>query len=110
MRVTVAPEDITDSRRGFSQGRLSIRAGEKYIGYAWIKVPSTKGYAGRISLALEEDNTDGETYTRTDLPEVSGNQWKQYRFSLTPGKTDRFAKLAILFGGRGTLYLERLSL
>ena len=108
--VTLNPQDITDVRRGFSQGRISIRAGEHYNGYAWIKVPSAEGYSGSITAALEEDNTDGESYARADLPPLRAGDWQQYRFTLTPEKSDRFAKLTFLFGGKGKLYVDQVSL
>ena len=110
LKITLAPGDITDTRRGLSQGHLSIRAGETYKGYAWIKVPEKQGYTGDITVALEENNTDGETYAQTSLPAVSAGQWKKYSFTLLPKKTDRFAKLTFLFGGKGTLYIDQVSL
>ena len=76
----------------------------------WIKLPKEKGYDGEISVALEEDNTDGETYARASLPTVAGELWKQYSFILVPKKTDRFAKITFLFNGRGTLYIDQASL
>ena len=110
LRISLAPADITDTRRGLSQGRLSIRAGQAYIGYVWIKLPPEHPYAGDIAVALEEDNTDGKTYSKALLSPVSGDGWKQYRFTLTPSATDRFAKLSLLFGGKGTLFLDQVSL
>jgi alpha-N-arabinofuranosidase len=110
LKITLAPGDITDARRGLSQGHLSIRAGETYNGYVWIKAPEKQGYTGNITVALEEDNTDGKTYAQTSLPSVSAGPWKKYSFMLLPEKTDRFAKLTFLFGGKGTLYIDQISL
>lgn len=107
--ITLAPADITDMRRGLSQGRLSILANQTYNGYVWIKLPAKEAYTGAITAALEEDNTDGETYAQTTLQAASGN-WRQYRFQLTPRKADRFAKLTFLFAGKGKLYLDQVSL
>lgn len=109
LRVTLAPLDITDTRRGFSQGRISIRAGEQYTGYVWVKVPAQNGYAGNVTVALEEDNTDGETYAAVSYPVTQGD-WRKYSFKLLPKKTDRFAKLTFLFDGKGTLYIDQVSL
>src|ERR1700678_2329048 len=55
LRITVAPGDITDTRRGISQGLLSIVAGYTYRGYLWAKIPAESGYKGPIEVALEED-------------------------------------------------------
>ena len=109
LRVVLAPKDITDTRRGLSQGRISIRAGQRYTGYLWLKVPEQDGYAGNLTVALEEDSTDGETYASTVLPVTRGD-WKLYSFQLTPKKTDRLAKLTFLFDGKGALYMDQASL
>jgi len=118
LRVTVEPGDVNDSRRGFSQGHLSIVAHQQYNGYLWVKRPApsgvqNRGYSGKITALLEEDNTDGATYaeaTVTDLSSDASGEWKQYRFQLSPKQTDRFAKLTFLFGGRGTLFIDQASL
>ncbi len=109
LRITVHPGDITDARRGLSQGRLSVAAGKAYQGYFWAKIPATDGYIGRVRIALEEDNTDGAVYAEAALSGLAGD-WRQYTFRLTPTKTDRFAKFSVLFDGRGTLLLDQLSL
>jgi alpha-N-arabinofuranosidase len=109
LRITVAPGDITDERRGLSQGRLSIEAGHAYEGYLWIKLPTKDAYSGGITVALEADVTDGMTYATAELSNVSGD-WRKYSFTLRPTQTDRFAKLSILFRGKGTLYLDQVSL
>lgn len=109
LHITLAPGDITDMRRGLSQGRLSFRAGAIYRGSFWAKVPPTNGYAGHIRVALEEDNTDGQTYAEATLAGPAGD-WQRYSFTLTPSKTDRFGKLSLLFDGRGTLFVDQISL
>ncbi len=109
LRVTLAPGDITDPRRGFSQGTLSVVAGQTYRGYIWAKLPEKDPYTGAIHVALEENNTDGPTYAETTLNSIAGD-WHQYSFTLTPSRTDRFAKLSFLFAGHGTLFLDQASL
>ena len=109
LRVTLAPGDITDSRRGLSQGRLSVVAGRAYRGYVWVKAGETKAYKGNILAVLEEDNTDGKRYATATLTGVSGG-WSKLSFTLTPDTTDRFAKLSLLFDGNGMLYLDQASL
>ena len=109
LRITLNPGDITDERRGLSQGRLSVRAGDAYKGYFWAKAPFTNGYTGQVRVALEEDSTDGKTYAAATISGLQGD-WRQYSFSLTPSQTDRFAKLSLLFDGHGTLLLDQVSL
>ena len=110
LRITLAPGDITDTRRGLSQGRISVQAGITYSGYFWARCAAKQGYAGPVIVALEEDNTDGAQYARTAMADVSDTEWHQYRFTLVPSKTDRFAKLTLLFGGKGVLLLDQVSL
>lgn len=109
LSVTLTPGDITDARRGFSQGTLSVVAGQSYRGYVWAKLPAKNAYAGNVRVALEENNTDGTTYATATLSGMAGD-WRKYDFTLTPSQTDRFAKLSFLFDGHGMLYLDQVSL
>lgn len=109
LRIILNPGNITESRRGLSQGRLSVRAGETYKGYLWAKLPERDAYQGTIEVALEQDVTDGKSYAQATLSGLSGD-WHQYTFTLTPAQTDRFAKLSFLFLGKGTLFLDQVSL
>ena len=43
------------------------------------------------------------------LTNISGD-WKQYRFTLVPVKSDPLAKLVILFNGHGQFWLDQVSL
>ena len=109
LRLNLNSASFTDDRIGFSQGRISIQKDTAYHGYVWAKLPEKNAYNGEIYVALEEDNTDGETYARATLAQVSGD-WQKYSFTLTPTKTDRFAKLSFLFKGKGTLFIDQVSL
>ena len=110
LRITLDPEDITDTRRGFSQGKLSVVANQLYNGSIWVHLAAKNAYSGAITAALEEDNTDGETYALATLPTPNGTAWQQLHFQLVPKRTDRFAKLTFLFPGKGELYLDQVSL
>jgi alpha-L-arabinofuranosidase len=109
LKITLTPGDITDMRRGLSQGRLSVRAGESYKMYLWARLPPDQGYKGQVRVALEADETDGATYAQATLTLDAGD-WQRYTVSLTPNTTDRFAKLSLLFDGKGILFLDQLSL
>lgn len=110
LRVVLAPGDITDARRGLSQGRLSLVARKQYRGYIWVKSGAgNDSYKGEMTVALEEDNMDGKEYASAALTGFTGD-WVRYSFTLTPTVTDRFAKFSLLFHGRGTLYLDEASL
>jgi alpha-L-arabinofuranosidase len=89
-----------------SQPRVPIRAGVAYQGYLWAK---TTGYDGRIVTALEEDLPGGQTYAEAAVPGVAGD-WKQYAFTLRPSRSDTHARLALLFEGKGRLWVDQVSL
>lgn len=106
LQITIAHDN--GQRRGIRQGSVPIRTGLEYRGYVWLK---TSGYAGSITVALEADETGGERYASALLTNIgASDDWKQYRFTLTPLKSDRLAKLAILFDGHGRLWLDHVSL
>lgn len=54
---TVPPAEITDTCRGFSQGRLPVLAGQAYNGYLWPKLPHSNALSRADPAALEQDNT-----------------------------------------------------
>jgi alpha-L-arabinofuranosidase len=104
LQIDVARDD--GQRRGIRQGWIPVRKALAYQGYIWLK---TADYAGTITIALEADETSGERYAKAVLTSVSGD-WKQYRFTLVPMKSDPLAKIAILFNGHGRLWLDQVSL
>ncbi|HEX4786802.1 MAG TPA: alpha-L-arabinofuranosidase C-terminal domain-containing protein [Candidatus Sulfotelmatobacter sp.] len=106
LQVAIARDD--GQRRGIRQGSIPMRVGLEYRGYLWLK---TSDYAGSITVALEADETGAERYASALLKNIdASNDWKQYRFTLTPLKSDLLAKLAILFNGHGHLWLDHVSL
>ncbi|HKN36413.1 MAG TPA: alpha-L-arabinofuranosidase C-terminal domain-containing protein [Terriglobales bacterium] len=104
LQVEVGSDD--GQRRGIYQADVPVRAGLAYHGYLWAK---TDDFKGHITVALEENATGGETYASKDIPDIGGD-WKQYKFTVTPSKTDRLAKVAVLFYGKGRLWVDQLSL
>ena len=104
LRIDIARAD--GQRRGIRQGWIPIHKGLPYHGYLWLK---TSDYSGTITAALEADETGGERYANAAITGISGD-WKQYRFTLVPVKSDPLAKIVILFNGRGRLWLDQVSL
>jgi len=93
-------------RRGISQGKVAVEDGKRYIGYVWVKSKSFDGY---LTVALEQDRTDGQTYSSFDLrPKSEG--WTRYPFTLTSSKTDPLTKFSILIHGTGTIWIDQVSL
>jgi len=92
---------------GIRQPGIPVRAGIEYIGYLWIK---SKDYSGGITMALQADETDGQQYASADLASVGPGDWKRYEFRLRPEQSDKLAQLAILFRGKGHLWVDQVSL
>jgi alpha-N-arabinofuranosidase len=104
LRVDVRADD--GRRRGLFQSRVPIRKGVGYRGYLWMK---TSGYEGRVTVALERDVLGGERYASAEITGVSGD-WRQYGFSLTPSADDPLARFAVLFAGKGRVWIDQASL
>jgi alpha-N-arabinofuranosidase len=104
LQIDITRDD--GQRRGIRQGWIPIRKGLAYHGYVWLK---TSDYMGTVTIGLEADETSGERYANAVLTNINGD-WKQYRFTLVPGKSDPLAKIAILFNGHGRLWLDQVSL
>jgi hypothetical protein len=72
----------------------------------WLRSPE---FEGHVTAALERDQTGGETYAAQDIPVVKG-EWRKYEFTLEPRQSDPLAKLALLFYGRGRVWVDQVSL
>ncbi len=104
LRITVGDRD--NQRRGIRQGGIPLRAGISYKGYFWMR---TNSFDGQITAELAQDQTGGERYASADVGPVAGD-WKKYDFRLTPSQSDPLGKLAILFYGKGEVWLDQISL
>lgn len=93
-------------RHGFYQPRIPVRSGLSYRGYIWLK---TSDYSGPLTLALESDVKEGSIYASTEIRVVQGD-WRKYEFSLVPKETDLLARFAILFPGKGRVWIDQVSL
>ena len=94
-------------RHGVYQSRIPIRAGLEYRGYLWLK---TSDYDGRVTVALESDVNLGLVYAAADLDHITKGDWRRYEFTLKPAVSDPLARFAILFPGRGTVWIDQVSL
>jgi alpha-N-arabinofuranosidase len=93
-------------RHGVYQPGVPVRQGTTYRGYLWMR---TTGYDGRVNIALEEDVAGGITYAEAEIGDVRGD-WRRYDFALRPTGADPLARFAVLFDGRGRLWIDQLSL
>jgi alpha-N-arabinofuranosidase len=93
-------------RHGLYQPRIPVRAGVAYRGHLWMK---TTAYEGRVVVALERDVDGGAAYAEAEIGDVRGD-WRRYDFVLRPDRADPLARFAVLFHGRGRLWLDQLSL
>jgi len=94
-------------RHGIYQPRVPIRAGVEYRGYIWLR---TTDYDGPISFALESDADQGQIYAAADVDPANSSDWRKYQFSLKPVRNDPLARFAILFPGKGTVWIDQVSL
>jgi alpha-L-arabinofuranosidase len=106
LRIDLPVQD--GQRRGIHQSGLPIRTGIEYRGYVWLR---SWDFAGRLTATLEQDRTDGAIHASADISDiVADGAWKQYRFTLRPAQADPLARLAILFQGRGRVWIDQVSL
>ena len=94
-------------RHGVYQSRIPVRAGVGYRGYIWLK---TTDYDGHVTVALESDVNLGEVYAAANISGISKGEWRKYEFTLKPIQSDPLARFAILFPGRGTVWIDQVSL
>jgi alpha-L-arabinofuranosidase len=94
-------------RHGIYQSRIPIRAGLQYRGYLWIK---TTDYTGPVAVALESDVNQGQVHATANLNPIVKGDWRKYEFSLTPTRSDPLARFAILFPGKGKIWIDQVSL
>ena len=104
--LRVEAGDGVIQRHGFYQPRIPIRAGVEYRGYLWLR---TNDYTGAVTVALESDVDEGEVYASADINGIAGD-WRKYEFTLRPTKSDPLARFAILFPGRGRVWVDQVSL
>lgn len=104
VRIDLADDD--GQRRGIHQSDIPIRKALTYAGSLWAK---TSDFFGSITVALEADRIGGERYASAEIPDVHGD-WRRYDFHLTSTADDPLAKLAILFHGKGRVWIDQISL
>jgi alpha-N-arabinofuranosidase len=91
---------------GIFQSRIPVRSGVSYHGYLWVKA---EAFDGNITVALEPDVLGGAAYATAEISQIAGD-WRQYEFTLRPTTSDELARLAILFNGKGRLWIDQVSL
>jgi len=93
-------------RHGILQSRIPLRKDTEYVGYFWAK---TTDYEGPVSVALEQDTSTGAVYSEFEITPTRG-EWKKYEFRLRATVTDPLARIALLFGGHGHIWIDQMSL
>ena len=104
LRIDLGDDD--GQRRGIHQSDIPIHKAHTYAGSLWAK---TSDFFGSITVTLEADRTGGERYASAEIPDVHGD-WRRYDFHLTSTADDPLAKLAILFHGKGRVWIDQISL
>ena len=104
LRIDARPGLI--SRHGIYQGQVPLRPGLDYHGSLWLK---SGGYQGKVVMTLEPA-VEGQAPYAESSREVAGQGWNRYDFCLRADREDRQARLAVLFLGRGRLWLDQVSM
>jgi len=105
--LRVEAGDGVIERHGIYQPRVPIRSGLEYRGYFWLR---TADYAGNITVALESDSDQRHVYATANVDRIDSGDWRKYEFSLRPTRNDPLARFAILFPGRGIVWIDQVSL
>jgi alpha-N-arabinofuranosidase len=105
--LRVEAGDGVIERHGIYQPRVPIRSGLEYRGYFWLR---TTDYAGNVTVALESDSDQRHVYATANVDRIDSGDWRKYEFSLRPTRNDPLARFAILFPGRGIVWIDQVSL
>ena len=105
--LRVEAGDGVIERHGIYQPRIPIRSGLEYRGYIWLK---TSDYDGNVTVALESDTDQREVYAAANIKPTGRGDWRKLEFSLKPARNDLSARFVILFPGKGTVWIDQVSL
>lgn len=105
--LRVEAGDGVIKRHGIYQPRIPIKSGLEYQGSMMLR---TTDYDGNITLALESDSDQGQVYATAHIERIAWGDWRKVFFSLKPTRNDPLARFAILFPGRGTVWIDQVSL
>jgi alpha-L-arabinofuranosidase len=102
-------EDPTGGRLGVANTGffgIGVRQGQKYNLSLYAR--SDRGFAGPLSVQLED--SDGKPITDAATIQGIDGVWKQFKAALTASATHSKTRLVILAEGKGTLWLDFVSL
>ena len=107
--LRVEAGDGVIERHGIYQSRIPIRSRLEYRGHFWLR---TTDYEGNITVALESDSDRHQVYAAGNVDQLMMRRgdWRRYDFQLVPDRSDPLARFAILFPGRGTVWIDQVSL
>ena len=105
--LRVEAGDGVIERHGIYQPRIPIKSGLEYRGYIWLR---TTDYDGNVTVALESDTDQREVYAAATINQIRRGDWRKLEFSLKPTRNDLAARFAILFPGKGTVWIDQVSL
>ena len=108
--LRVETSDGVIERHGVYQPRVPVRSGLDYRGYVCLRRSGLE--SGGATAALESDSDEHQIYASAPLHRITSlrGEWRRYEFSLRPNRTDPLARFAILFSGRGTVWIDQVSL
>ncbi len=85
---------------------IGVTKGEQYALSLYAR--GENGFGGPLSVRLE--NASGQACSDTARVENITNDWRQFKANLTASRTESKARLVIITGGKGTVWLDFVSL
>lgn len=84
---------------------IAVRKGQKFDGRLYLK---GSGLTGKVIVALQSRDGKKE-YARQEFSSMTDN-WERYVFKLTSVDTDSQARLVVMMGGIGKLWIDQVTL
>jgi alpha-L-arabinofuranosidase len=112
-------EDPADGRFGLANGGffgIGVKQSQQYELSLYLKalrgegVPPLRPEAILASVSVHLEGASGNAVSDTIRIEGIGGNWKQFRATLTASATQSKARLVILAGTKGTMWLDFVSL
>jgi len=103
--VTVSGDKGSVSLMNSGYWGMGVRAGEKYNLRFFIR---SMDYKGSVKAALVSEKGDTLALGISEIK--SDGHWNEYKTVLTPSQTDGKAKLALVFGSKGKMWIDFVSL
>ena len=93
------------ANRGLNRWGILVGKGQTYTGTCYLKTP-----ADGLPVTMALESADGSRTYAQQVLTITGNTWKEYRFSLTADASDTNARFALYFRQPAKLCVDQVSL